>query len=321
MSTSARAAKVHHVFTPLISQPPSTARGGRDHRGHVGAEVGLGDGHRVHDLAARPAWAASCCFCSSVPPRHEGAAQDLGPGDERSARARASPTTAPRWRPPCRGSRSRPRRRSPPYSSGIDRPRAPISARPAMISSGMSPLARWMCSARGRICSSAKRWKVSRTSSKSASRWRSPSRAGQAGQERRVAVGGRRRRGRGRASRGSTPKASSRPTVRATRSARASATKAQAMRASSCPARRTSRAARAVAHAGRGVGQVVGHDLVGVGPAGGRQPAGGAVDDHRRATVDGGGGGRADRVRRGDAVTARRGYRPLRGARARARSR
>ncbi len=63
---------------------------------------------------------------------------------------------------------------NPPYSSGTDIPNPPISAMPEMISSGMSVLARWMCSARGRICSSANRWKVSRTNSKSASRWRSP---------------------------------------------------------------------------------------------------------------------------------------------------
>ena len=43
-----------------------------------------------------------------------------------------------------------------------------------MISSGMSPLARWTCSAWGRTFSSANRWKVSRTSSKSSSRWRGP---------------------------------------------------------------------------------------------------------------------------------------------------
>ena len=37
----------------------------------------------------------------------------------------------------------------PPYSSGIDRPKAPISPSPAMMSSGMSSLWRWMCSAIG----------------------------------------------------------------------------------------------------------------------------------------------------------------------------
>ena len=50
-----------------------------------------------------------------------------------------------------------------------------------------------------------------------------------------VPVGGDEGPRRRRASRGCVPKASSRPTIRAARSARASATKAQAMRASSAP--------------------------------------------------------------------------------------
>ena len=43
-----------------------------------------------------------------------------------------------------------------------------------MTSSGMSPLVRCTCSACGRTFSSAKRWKVSRTSSKSSPKWRGP---------------------------------------------------------------------------------------------------------------------------------------------------
>ena len=76
-------------------------------------------------------------------------------------------------------------------------PKPPISAMPEMISSGMSVLARWMCSARGRICSSANRWKVSRTSSKSASRWRSPWVSASDARKAGVAVGGHERLGRG----------------------------------------------------------------------------------------------------------------------------
>ena len=57
------------------------------------------------------------------------------------------------------------------------------------MSSGMSSLWRWMCSATGRILSSAKRRNVSCTSSKSSSRWRGPAPVDR-GQERRVAVGG-----------------------------------------------------------------------------------------------------------------------------------
>ena len=59
-----------------------------------------------------------------------------------------------------------------------------------MMSSGMSSLWRWMCSAIGLSFSSAKRRNVSCTSSKSSSRWRGPSCPASAGEERRVAVGG-----------------------------------------------------------------------------------------------------------------------------------
>jgi hypothetical protein len=45
-----------------------------------------------------------------------------------------------------------------------------------------------MCSACGRILSSAKRWNVSRTSSKSSPKWRGPSVVGQTRQYRRVAL-------------------------------------------------------------------------------------------------------------------------------------
>ncbi len=69
-------------------------------------------------------------------------------------------------------------------------PKPPISAMPPMISSGMSVLARWMCSARGRICSSANRWKVSRTSSKSESRWRGPGSSASGARKAGVAVVG-----------------------------------------------------------------------------------------------------------------------------------
>ncbi len=59
-----------------------------------------------------------------------------------------------------------------------------------MISSGMSALCRWICSAPGRIRSSAKRRKLSRTISKSPSRWRRPLLRSQGGQRTRVPVSG-----------------------------------------------------------------------------------------------------------------------------------
>ena len=57
-----------------------------------------------------------------------------------------------------------------------------------MTSSGMSAFARCTCSACGRTLSSAKRWKVSRTSSKSSPRWRGPSVAARPGQDGGVAL-------------------------------------------------------------------------------------------------------------------------------------
>jgi hypothetical protein len=83
------------------------------------------------------------CFCSSVPPATEGAGEDLGAGDQRAADAERTAgqllgghhhadVLADR-RPRCS-------RRTPPD----DRPKAPISARPVTISSGTSPLWRWI---------------------------------------------------------------------------------------------------------------------------------------------------------------------------------
>jgi hypothetical protein len=56
----------------------------------------------------------------------------------------------------------------------MERPNAPISARPVMIFSGMSSFRRWMCSAIGASSASAKRRNVSCTISKSSSRCRGP---------------------------------------------------------------------------------------------------------------------------------------------------
>ena len=66
---------------------------------------------------------------------------------------------------------------APPNASGTDNPKPPISARLLMIPSGMSVFSRWMCSASGAICSSAKRRNASRTISNSGSRWCLPGRS------------------------------------------------------------------------------------------------------------------------------------------------
>ena len=85
MSTSARAANVHQVLTPLMPSPPS-AVGGRDlDAGHVGAEVGLGHRHRGHDLAGGQR-GSQACFCSSVPPC-------TAPGSRISGRVMSEPPT------------------------------------------------------------------------------------------------------------------------------------------------------------------------------------------------------------------------------------
>ncbi len=134
-----------------------------------------------------------------------------------------------------------------------------------MISSGMSALARCTCSAWGRILSSAKRWNVSRTSSKSASRWRGPWSAARRGQHRGVAVARRGRPPPARPSRARRPRAHSRPATRPARSATTSATNAHGRcGASSRPGRRSRAWPGRRRTAGGGVGQVVGHDLVGV---------------------------------------------------------
>ena len=68
MSTSARAANVHHVLTPLIDPaavdaawPPSRCRPRRSRSRARSPRPRPGP-------RPRPAWAASACFCSSVPP-------------------------------------------------------------------------------------------------------------------------------------------------------------------------------------------------------------------------------------------------------------
>ena len=139
ISTSARAAKVHHVLTPLISQPPSAGVAARDDAGHVGAEVGLGHRDRGHDLG-RGQLGQPVLLLLLGPAVDQGPGQDLGPGDERAADAERAPASAPRWPRPCPGSRSRRRWRSRRTPRGPRARSPPSSARPAMISSGMSPL-------------------------------------------------------------------------------------------------------------------------------------------------------------------------------------
>ena len=94
-NASARAANVHHVLTPLITQPgspsgpaPGTA-GDRD-AGDVAAEVGLGDGDGRHHLGARQQRQPVQLLLLGAA-LDECAGEDLGARDQRAADAEAGP--------------------------------------------------------------------------------------------------------------------------------------------------------------------------------------------------------------------------------------
>ncbi len=122
----------------------------------------------------------------------------------------------------------------PPYSLGTERPKAPISARPAITSSGTSPFVRWTCSACGATTLAANDRNVSCTISMSASRWRGPADSARAARN----SGSRYAARKGWAARSgavSTPHSASRPARRVIMSWTMSAAKAHVMRASVSP--------------------------------------------------------------------------------------
>jgi hypothetical protein len=89
ISTSARAAKVHQVLTPLMSHPPRW--GGRgDDAGDVGTEVGLGDRDRRQHLR-RGQLGQPLLLLLLGAAVDQGPGEDLGPGDQRAADAERSP--------------------------------------------------------------------------------------------------------------------------------------------------------------------------------------------------------------------------------------
>ena len=171
-STSARAANVHQVLVPLTTQPSAT----------LVAEV-LMPATSLPKSGSVTAMAASTSpearrgsqrsFWARVPPlirarvMISGLVMSEPPMPRPPHDSSSVATTMPRYSdsPPVA---------KPPNSSGTDRPKPPSSASPAMIDSGMSTLARCTCSAWGRTCSRAKRWKVSATISKSWPRCRGP---------------------------------------------------------------------------------------------------------------------------------------------------
>ena len=83
---SARAANVHHVLTPLIDPTAVGRRRRHLEAGHVRAEVGLGDGDRDHGLRrCDPGQPVLLLLLGA--PFDQRPGQDLGPGDQRAARA------------------------------------------------------------------------------------------------------------------------------------------------------------------------------------------------------------------------------------------
>ena len=155
IKTSARAANVHHVLVPLMSQPPGVFVALV-----VTPATSLPKSGSVTATAARTSPDASRGnhrpFCSSVPPltrarvRISGRVINDPPTPRAPQESSSVATTMPRYSdsPPVA---------KPPNSSGTERPNPPSSASPEITDSGMSALVRCTCSACGRTCSRAKR--------------------------------------------------------------------------------------------------------------------------------------------------------------------
>ena len=74
-----------------VDQPAALGgRGRSDHAGHVGAEVGLGDGHRPHHLSGGQLGQPADLLLLG-PAVHQGPGEDFRPGDERPAGAERPP--------------------------------------------------------------------------------------------------------------------------------------------------------------------------------------------------------------------------------------
>ena len=162
---------------------------------------------------------------------------------------------------------------------------------PSMTSSGTSPFVRWTCSACGATTLSANDRNVSWTSSMSASRWRGPGRLGERGEELRVAVGGRGTGGRARSGAGSTPHSVLPPGEAGDQvvdhvGGEGAGDAGLGVALGAVVEQRPRRG-----RGGRGVGEVVGEDLLGVGAAGVVEVAHGG-GDHVVGEVDDLGGGR-----------------------------
>ena len=172
--TSARAANVDHVLTPLITQSRAVRGGRHGDAGHVGAVVGLGHRHRHHDLAGghlrQP---APLLLLGAAAQQRPG--QDLRPGDERPAGAERGPGQLLGGDHHARGSRARRQsrtRRTPRGPTARSAPSSPEPGDDLLGDVGVVPV-----DALGDRRDAAPRrsaGRCPRTSSKSASRWRGP---------------------------------------------------------------------------------------------------------------------------------------------------
>ena len=261
---------------PVDHPPAVDGRGRRHDAGHVGAEVGLGHRHGGQDLG-RGQLGQPVLLLLLGPAVDQRPGQDLGPGDERAADAERAPAQL------LGGDHhahvvALAARREPAVLLGDREPEA------AELGQALDDLFGDVAVGRGGRARRAGRPSPRRSGGTSRAPARSPRPgggalgAGQAGQHRRVALRRRGRRPPASSQPGSTPQSASRPATLPARSATTSATKAAAMRASTSPCAPYSSVGPGRGHRGRGVGHVVGDDLVGVDAAAPADGGAGLVD-------------------------------------------
>ena len=184
-------ANVHQVFTPLI-EPAAVGLGvavtltpatSEPKSGSVTATASMTSaGGQLR--AASPASAPRCRPSTRARVRISGRVMSEPPTPSEPRDSSSVATTMPMYS-------DSPPLPKPPYSSGIDRPKRRSRPGPLMMLLGDVGVVRGGCARRsGLTFSSAKRRKVSWTSSKSSSRWRGPSWPASEARNSGVAVGG-----------------------------------------------------------------------------------------------------------------------------------
>ncbi len=146
-STSARPAKVHQALGPSITQPswPSTVARVARHFTPATSDPMSGSVTEMPAMISPEAsFGSQCCFCSSVPPPRSAFARISGRVISEPAAASDARESSSVVRIIARLPIS-----TPPYCSGIERPKNPSSAIFSMNSSGIVSSWRWMCSACG----------------------------------------------------------------------------------------------------------------------------------------------------------------------------